>query len=204
MTPYLVPAAYGEAEFFERKSRFIGYCRRVVSEEDALTFIGEIRTRHRDASHNVYCYRLREGNLCRHSDNGEPSGTAGLPLLEPFLRREVYNFACVATRYFGGILLGGGGLVRAYARTGVLALEAAGLATVREWRRGKLTLPYALYESALRLLGERGAEDLVPVFAESVTLSFRIPSENSPDLERFLTDGTNSILSPQWLESEWI
>ena len=99
-------------EFTEKRSRFIGYCKPVKTEEDATAFINEIRAKHWDARHNVYAYSLREGNLRRYSDDGEPSGTAGMPVLDVITKNGVYDVCVVVTRYFGGILLGKGGLVR--------------------------------------------------------------------------------------------
>ena len=102
-----------EASFVEKKSRFIGYCAPVKTEKEALDFVNSIREQHRTATHNVFAYSLREGNLCRYSDDGEPQGTAGLPVLDVLTRGGIVDAAIVVTRYFGGTLLGTGGLVRA-------------------------------------------------------------------------------------------
>ena len=110
---YLTPAAYGEAELIEKRSRFIGRVWPVESEAEALEHLKEIRARHWDATHNVYAYILREGGTMRYSDDGEPQGTSGMPTLTVFRAKEIQNVLCVVTRYFGGILLGTGGLVRA-------------------------------------------------------------------------------------------
>ena len=113
------------AEMIEKKSRFIGYCRPVKTEEEALAFIESIRARHREASHNVYAYILRENNIMRYSDDGEPGGTAGLPTLEVLRKEGLTDVAVVVTRYFGGVLLGAGGLVRAYGKSARLGVDAA-------------------------------------------------------------------------------
>ena len=114
-----------EAEMIERKSRFIGYCRPVKTQEEAIDFINEIRIMHRQATHNVYAYVLREDNIMRYSDDGEPAGTAGVPVLEVIKKEGLTDIAVVVTRYFGGILLGAGGLVRAYGKSAKLGIDAA-------------------------------------------------------------------------------
>ena len=113
------------AEMIERKSRFIGYCRPVTNQEEAISFINEIREMHRQATHNVYAYVLREDNIMRYSDDGEPAGTAGMPVLEIIKKEGLTDVCVVVTRYFGGILLGAGGLVRAYAKSAKLGIEAS-------------------------------------------------------------------------------
>lgn len=114
-----------EAEMVERKSRFIGYCRPVKSQDEAIDFINEIRAKHRQATHNVYAYVLRKDNIMRYSDDGEPAGTAGVPVLEVIKKEGLTDIAVVVTRYFGGILLGAGGLVRAYGKSAKLGIDAA-------------------------------------------------------------------------------
>ena len=112
-------------EMIEKKSRFIGYCRPVKTQDEAIDFINEIRTLHRQATHNVYAYILREDNIMRYSDDGEPAGTAGVPVLEVLKKEGLTDVAVVVTRYFGGVLLGAGGLVRAYGKTAKLGVDAA-------------------------------------------------------------------------------
>ena len=116
---------YACEEMIERKSRFIGYCRPVKTQDEAISFINEIRTEHRQATHNVYAYVLREDNIMRYSDDGEPAGTAGLPVMEVIRKEGLTDVCVVVTRYFGGILLGAGGLVRAYGKSAKIALDAA-------------------------------------------------------------------------------
>ena len=114
MTEYFVPTGASETELVEKRSRFLGHVWPVESEEEARARIEEIRKKHYDARHHCWCYRIREGGVERYSDDGEPQGTAGQPMLNVFQREGVTNVCCVVTRYFGGILLGAGGLVRAY------------------------------------------------------------------------------------------
>ncbi|HJB56956.1 MAG TPA: YigZ family protein [Candidatus Flavonifractor intestinipullorum] len=146
MTEYLVPTGASESEFVEKRSRFIGHVWPVESEEEARAHIEAMKKRYHDARHNCWCYLLREGGLVRYSDDGEPQGTAGQPMLSVFQKEEVTNVCCVVTRYFGGILLGAGGLVRAYTRGAKDALDAAGISVVRRWVEVAVPCPYALFE----------------------------------------------------------
>ena len=124
MKEYVTIAQRAEDDFFERKSQFIGYIAPVSSEEEALAFLAEIRAKHRDARHNCFAYILQNG-VKRASDDGEPQGTAGVPFMEVVEREGLTDVIVVVTRYFGGILLGAGGLVRAYAHAAKLAVDAA-------------------------------------------------------------------------------
>ena len=112
-------------EMIERRSRFIGYCRPVKTQDEAISFIEEIRAMHRQATHNVYAYILRNDNISRYSDDGEPAGTAGVPVLEVIKKEGLSDIAVVITRYFGGTLLGAGGLVRAYGKSAALSINSA-------------------------------------------------------------------------------
>ena len=145
MNDYLVPYETAENEFTEKRSRFIGRVCRVESEAEARALIEETRKRHYDARHNCWCYLLREGAV-RYSDDGEPQGTAGQPMLNVFLRENVTNVCCVVTRYFGGILLGAGGLTRAYARGAKDALDASGVCRMSLWTRWEIPCTYPLFE----------------------------------------------------------
>ena len=190
MEQYKLPLQAAEAEFTEKKSRFIGNITPVSSEEEARSFLDTIRVRYRDANHNVYAYRIKENNICRSSDDGEPSGTAGMPLLNTFLKQDVYDFCCVATRYFGGILLGAGGLIRAYARCGSVALEASGAGAMRELTLCSVVLPYSLYEVIKRLLLAGRVVLIDEDFGAEVVIKFSLPSEDLPDLQKKVTELT--------------
>ena len=133
MSEYFVPAGSGEAEFVEKRSSFLGHVRFVETEDAAREFINEMKKKHYDARHNCWCYIIR-GGAVRYSDDGEPQGTAGLPMLEVFKREGVENVVCVVTRYFGGVLLGTGGLLRAYTKSAKDALDAAGIAACENVR----------------------------------------------------------------------
>ena len=145
MTEYYIPTQHSETEFVEKRSRFIGHVWRVDSEEEARARIEETKKKHYDARHNCWCYLVKDGPV-RYSDDGEPQGTAGQPMLNVFQREGVVNVVCVVTRYFGGILLGAGGLVRAYTQSAKDALDAAGVSVVRRWVEILLPCSYAQYE----------------------------------------------------------
>ena len=170
MDEYLIPFEEAEAEFVEKRSRFIGHIWRVDSEEAARACIEQTRKRHHDARHNCWCYRIRSGKLLRYSDDGEPQGTAGQPMLNVFEREDVWDVCCVVTRYFGGILLGAGGLTRAYGGTAKLALDAAGVSRMQLWSTLAVPCTYPLYEQAGRLAAGAGAKVRDTRFADQVTL----------------------------------
>lgn len=145
MTEYLVPTKDADAEFIERRSRFIGHIFRTETEEEALARLKQMRETYWDATHNVYAYIIKDG-ATRFSDDGEPGGTAGMPVLQVLQREGIFNVTCVVTRYFGGILLGAGGLVRAYAHSAKIGLDAAGRSMKRVWTNVYLPCPYSWYE----------------------------------------------------------
>ena len=145
MTEYLIPTGPGGGELVEKRSRFLGRVWPVEGEEEARAYIEETQKRHYDARHNCWCWRLKDGPE-RYSDDGEPQGTAGQPMLNVFQRENVTNVCCVVTRYFGGVLLGAGGLVRAYTQAAKLALDDAGISVVRRWVEVSVPCPYALFE----------------------------------------------------------
>ena len=145
MEEYLVPTGYGEDEFTEKKSRFIGRVWPVETEEEALAKIAEMKKQHYDATHNCWAYVLKSGAM-RFSDDGEPGGTAGNPMMMVLQKENIYNVCCVVTRYFGGTLLGAGGLVRAYTKGAKIAIDAAGKSMKRVWSVLYIPCPYTFYE----------------------------------------------------------
>jgi uncharacterized YigZ family protein len=145
MTQYYIPTQNSETEFVEKRSRFIGHVWRVENEEDARARVEEMKKKYYDARHNCWCYIIKDGPV-RYSDDGEPQGTAGQPMLNVFQREGVENVVCVVTRYFGGILLGAGGLVRAYTQSAKDALDAAGISVVRRWVAMEVPCTYGLFE----------------------------------------------------------
>ena len=146
MTEYLVPFQNSESEFVEKRSRFISHLWQVESEAEARARIEEMKKKYYDARHNCWCYLLKEGNVVRYSDDGEPQGTAGQPMLNVFQRQEVTNVCCVVTRYFGGILLGAGGLTRAYTQGAKDALTVSGIARMSLWTLWDVPCTYPLFE----------------------------------------------------------
>ena len=145
MSEYFIPAGAGEAEFVEKRSSFLGHVRYVETEDEAKAFVTEMKKKFYDARHNCWCYIIKDGAV-RHSDDGEPQGTAGIPMLEVLKREGVTNVVCVVTRYFGGVLLGTGGLLRAYTKSAKDALNAAGICVVRRWVKAEIACSYAMLE----------------------------------------------------------
>ena len=187
MDEYLIPTQFGEAEFVEKKSRFIGRVWPVDTEEEALAKIQEMKKKHYDATHNCWAYIIRDGAV-RFSDDGEPGGTAGMPMLQVLQREGLFNVVCVVTRYFGGILLGAGGLTRAYSKGARDALAAAGVATMGLWARVRLSCPYPLFERVkLEIAAASGILDDMDYGAD-VTLTVSLPSERRETLQGRLTE----------------
>ena len=145
MDSYRIPTKSGASEYVDKRSRFLGLVQPAGSEDEARAVIAACKKQYHDARHNCWCYLLRDGTE-RYSDDGEPQGTAGIPMLEVFRRAGVTNAVCVVTRYFGGILLGTGGLLRAYTKSAKDALDAAGVSAVRRWVSVELPCSYALLE----------------------------------------------------------
>ena len=188
MTEYYIPTGRGEAELVEKRSRFIGQVWRVDSEAEARARIEEVRRQHYDARHHCWCYRIREEGVERYSDDGEPPGTAGKPMLNVFQRENVTNVVCVVTRYFGGILLGAGGLVRAYTQSAKDALDRAGISVVRRWVALEVPCAYAQFESMRReVLAFGGVVEQVD-YAADVLLSVLIPEERSAAFSAHILD----------------
>ena len=170
MSEYFVPAGSGEAEFVEKRSSFLGHVRFAETEDAAREFINDMKKKHYDARHNCWCYIIR-GGAVRYSDDG----TAGLPMLEVFRREGVENVVCVVTRYFGGVLLGTGGLLRAYTKSAKDALDAAGIAAVRRWVKLETVCPYSLLERMkTECMALEGAVSDVEYGAD-VRMSFLLP-----------------------------
>ena len=188
MTGYRTVAGAACASFVEKKSEFIGNISPCKTEEEAIAFIQEIRRQHRRATHNCYAYILRENNTVRHSDDGEPGGTAGAPMLEVLKKEGLTDVCCVVTRYFGGIMLGAGGLVRAYTEGAKIAVDAARIKEMRMAEQLRLTLDYSLYGKIGAALSEFDVRVCSEDFAANVTLTVYIAEEKSGGLSARLTD----------------
>ena len=177
MPAYQTIEGRATAEIEEKKSRFIAQLCHVESEEEALAFLDEIRSQHRMARHNVYAYILRgEGasERIRYSDDGEPQKTAGLPTLQTLQHAGLTDIAVVVTRYFGGTLLGTGGLVRAYTQSTQAGIAAATLVSVSVCVDITLRIAYHLYDQAVRIAADCNAKTLDSQFADAVTLQLRM------------------------------
>lgn len=177
MSEYATISGRSIAEIEEKKSRFIAHLAHVESEEEALSFLEEIRTEHRMARHNVYAYILRgEGasERIRYSDDGEPQKTAGLPTLQTLQHAGLTDIACVVTRYFGGTLLGTGGLVRAYTQAAQSAIAKSERVTVSVCIDITLRIAYPLYDQMVRIAAECNAKTLDTQYADTVTLTLRM------------------------------
>ena len=175
MTEYYIPTASAEAELVEKRSRFIGQVKPVETEEEARAFVEQVKKKHYDARHNCWCYRLRDGGVERYSDDGEPQGTAGQPMLNVFQREEVTNVVCVVTRYFGGVLLGAGGLVRAYTQSAKDALDAAGISVVRRWVEAAVPCPYSFFDRVKLEVEAHGGVLGETEYAADVTVHALLP-----------------------------
>ena len=172
------------AEIKEKKSVFIGYAKPVKSEEEAISFIKEIRHKHADARHNVYAYSLNGGMSARYSDDGEPQGTAGLPVLDVIKKSGIDDACIVVTRYFGGILLGTGGLVRAYSAAAKEAVEAAGIVTFERYTEFSINCSYPDYQKISAELPKLNAIVDGVDYADSITLRFAIKTELGEKLSK--------------------
>ena len=193
MEEYLVPTGFGEDEFVEKKSRFIGRAWLVESEEEALQRIQEMKKQHYDATHNCWAYIIRDGAV-RFSDDGEPGGTAGMPMLQVLQREGLYNVVCVVTRYFGGILLGAGGLVRAYTKGAKIAVDAAGKSMKRVWTVLYIPCPYPFYERVKLEIEKNSGIIRKTDFGAEVELEVLFPqAQVNPFLEK-LTDMTSGTV----------
>lgn len=189
--------------FIEKKSKFIGYAKPVKTQEDALEFISKIKSKHWDATHNVYAYVLRENNIQRYSDDGEPSGTAGVPVLDVMLKESLVDVCVVATRYFGGTLLGAGGLVRAYSHTSKIALEAAGIITMAQCSVMSAEVDYSFYDRLNILLSDFSAVILDTSFRDKVCVEFSVKENIVDSLNAKLIDVSNGKYISKFLRNEF-
>lgn len=177
-------------EFVEKRSRFIGYAKPVKTEEEAQEFIAIIKKEHWDARHNCYAYALKEGAVKRYSDDGEPQGTAGVPMLDVIEKNEVVDVCVVVTRYFGGVLLGTGGLVRAYTKGAKIALEAARIIKMTVCSECEIKCSYNQYGKLNTLIMNSGGAVDDTAFADDVKMKFHIPADAVPALEKEIADAT--------------
>lgn len=178
-------------EFIEKKSRFIGYVKPVKTQAEATEFINSIKSKHWDATHNVSAYVLRENNIQRSSDDGEPSGTAGVPTLDVLLKEGVVDACVVVTRYFGGTLLGAGGLIRAYSHASKIALDSGNIITMAPCKVISVSVDYSFYDRLNILLNEFNANIENSEFTDCVTVTFSIRANIVELLQEKLTQQSN-------------
>ncbi|QIB26566.1 YigZ family protein [Caloranaerobacter azorensis] len=195
---------YGEDEIIINKSRFIGYAKPIDSEQEAIEFINEIRTKHRDATHNVYAYVFGENNnIQRYSDDGEPTGTAGIPVLEVIKKEDLRNIVVVVTRYFGGIKLGAGGLVRAYTKGAKIGIEAGIIVEKVLFKRIKARIDYTLYGKVENDLLKGGYIIDNVTYDTAVNLFILCEAVNIDELRSLLIDITNNRIQIEELDEEY-
>ncbi len=199
MKEYVTIAARAEDDFFERKSQFIGYIAPVSTEEEALTFLGEIRTKHRDARHNCFAYVLNNG-VKRASDDGEPQGTAGVPILDVIEREGITDVIVVVTRYFGGILLGAGGLVRAYAHAAKLAVDAAQRKVMSPAVLVEVKMDYNQYGKINNVLSKYTAIVQDTEFTDMVTMYILFIERDLEPFRAELTELTAATVAAEEME----
>lgn len=188
---YLTISEAAKASFIEKRSEFIGYITPVSTNDEAVKFIESIRAQHRKARHNVYAYILRQDNISRYSDDGEPQGTAGMPVLDVLKKKGLTDVCIVVTRYFGGILLGGGGLVRAYSHAAALACEAAHIMDMRLCHRLTISTDYGMYGKVSYVLPSFDTIQVNSDFGSDVVLEILVLSEKLDALIKELTEVTN-------------
>lgn len=181
------------AEFtiIEKKSEFIGICAPVSTEQEAIAFVNSVKKKHSSARHNVYAYILREGNTTRFSDDGEPHGTAGMPVLDSMRKAGITDAAVVVTRYFGGILLGTGGLVRAYTAAASGAVKAANVSEVGTFALINICANYSDYQKLMPLISSCGARIEDSDFGIDVSLTLMIKEEAVSHFVSEITEATN-------------
>jgi len=198
---YYIPTRAAETEFTEKRSRFIGHVWPIKREEAARACIEETKKKYHDARHNCWCYAIR-GGAVRYSDDGEPQGTAGQPMLAVFQKEGIENYCCVVTRYFGGILLGAGGLVRAYTRGAKDALDAAGISVVQLWTELAVRCPYHLLEQVKRE-GERVGTIGEVTYGADVTVHVLLSAEKTDELSARITELTAGGCIPEVIGERW-
>ncbi|MBR3596985.1 MAG: YigZ family protein [Clostridia bacterium] len=197
MKEYITVEHRYDEEYIINKSRFIGYCAPVSTAEEAVEFVNEIKKRHADATHNVYAYQIRSPEYSRYSDDGEPQGTAGMPVLDVIKKNGLTDVCVVVTRYFGGILLGAGGLVRAYSHSAKIAVDGANIIRMSPCSVLKVVCDYGFYGRLSTLVPEFGGITESTDFAENVTLVFRLPSTDEEHFRKELTEASFGKVSAE-------
>lgn len=195
MKPYKSVKQRSEAEYTVNRSRFIGRCFPVDSEEAALCLLGDIRKKHWDATHNCFAYRIGDNAAARFSDDGEPGGTAGKPIMDVLTGRGLTNVLCVVTRHFGGILLGAGGLVRAYSKSAAEAVTKAGVVSYLPGTILDIPMDYSRY-GALEGFIRANAEVRNVAFAQNVVVTVAVEDTNLLKFMKEVTERSDGRCTP--------
>lgn len=202
---YFVPFAdYGEDRFEEKHSKFTGRLWRVETADEAVAKLKQIREQYWDATHHCWAYIIREGNLMRYSDDGEPQGTAGMPILDVLRHEQLENCLCIVTRYFGGILLGTGGLVRAYTKGAQLAVAAAGVQQMRLYSVLLIACPYKLYDIVTHILPSCSCAVEETDYGADVTLTCTVPAGGEEAVHTALAEATAGTVYAEVMETRFM
>lgn len=198
---YLTLGGEGSSRYEEKKSVFLGFAGKFEKEEDVLAWLAGLKRTYPDARHHVYAYRLREGNATRYSDDREPQGTAGMPTLDVLRQKDLIDCAVCVIRYFGGTLLGTGGLVHAYGTAAADAVKDAGIVRMESRKSFTLCLTYSDHPRVQTVLSDAGAVISDVSYAEGVTVTGTVPENAADALLRALTDATAGRAVPEWGET---
>ena len=201
LKPYKTLLTRASDEFIINKSRFIGYGAPAASEEEALGFLADVRSAHKDASHHCYAYIIGANmGVMRYSDDGEPGGTAGMPIIEVMKARGITNCAVVVTRYFGGVLLGAGGLTRAYSQGAATAINAAGVGEVSPTRRYLMEVPYPMLGRVEYLLKSLPVIVEDKQFSDAIVMTLIVRARDDEAFLSAVTSGTDGRIEPIFME----
>ena len=203
MTEYKTIKNFASAELIEKRSRFIGYAKPVATRDEAIAFINEIRSKHWDATHNVYAYVIKDEGVSRYSDDNEPQGTAGIPTLDAIRKRGITDCVVVVTRYFGGTLLGAGGLVRAYSASAKAAIDAAGERDMTLCSVCELSCSYTLYGKIPAMVAKFGGSIDESVFSDDVKLVFHLPEDELGAFNKCLSEESSGKNQAEEKEKEF-
>lgn len=201
LKPYKTLLTRASDEFIINKSRFIGYGAPAASEEEALGFLADARSAHKDASHHCYAYIIGANmGVMRYSDDGEPGGTAGMPIIEVMKARQITNACVVVVRYFGGVLLGAGGLTRAYSQGAATAINAAGVGEVSPTRRYLMEVPYPMLGRVEYLLKSLPVIVEDKQFSDAIVMTLIVRARDDEAFLSAVTSGTDGRIEPIFME----
>ena len=203
MTTYKTIQKPASAELIEKRSRFIGYVKPVKTQDEAVAFINEIKSKHWDATHNVYAYVIRDEGVARYSDDNEPQGTAGIPVLDAIRKREITDCVVVVTRYFGGTLLGAGGLVRAYSASAKAGIDAAGECVMTLCAVCTIRCSYTLYGKIPSLIARYDGTADDSQFADDVTVTFHLPTDHLDAFNKALSEESSGKVQAQAIDERF-